>query len=192
MTMIEQMVEQRVGIAMADIDGFIAAKGPGSFTGLRIGISVVKGLAAALSKPEAGASSLDGIGWRFQYSSLPVCAMMDARRGEVYCAIYRFDKGRCVSKTPEKVMLPEDAVDAVGQNVLFAGSGAQAYKELIKDKTKAQAIFTHGFENHVSASALIRALIDKKDFFNLPENSLIPAYIRKSDAELQLAKKQQS
>ena len=85
-TMVENLLDNRAGFGLSKIDGFIAAKGPGSFTGLRIGISVIKGLAYAMSKPDAGVSSLDGIGYRFSNVSVPVCVMMDARRNEVYCA----------------------------------------------------------------------------------------------------------
>ncbi|MCP4021616.1 MAG: tRNA (adenosine(37)-N6)-threonylcarbamoyltransferase complex dimerization subunit type 1 TsaB [Desulfobacteraceae bacterium] len=192
MMMIEHMLEKRVGILLEDVDAFVAAKGPGSFTGLRIGISVVKGLASALSKPEVGISSLDGIAWRFYHSDVPVCAMMDAKRKEVYCALYRFQDGDLAEKSDEMVFSPENAIDMAGERILFVGSGARAYKALIEDRTNGQALFADNFENHVSASALVRALYSKENGLNLSENFLNPTYIRKSDAELQFAKKHQA
>ena len=76
LTMIEHMLEKRAGMELSDIDAFVAARGPGSFTGLRIGISVIKGLAYAMGKPGLGVSSLDGIAFRFVHSQIPVCVMM--------------------------------------------------------------------------------------------------------------------
>lgn len=132
--MVEQMIVGQAGLRVEDIDGFIAARGPGSFTGLRIGISVIKGLAAAASKPCAGVSSLDGIALRFAWTPGPVCVMMDARRQEVYTAVYRFDRGRIIEKTDERVCAPELAIEQAGPNALFAGSGSKAYAPLIREK----------------------------------------------------------
>ncbi len=106
LTMVEQMIEKRSGLALADIDAFIAAKGPGSFTGLRIGISVIKGLAYATQKPAMGASSLDGIAFRFLHANMPVCVMMDAKRNEVYTALYSFENGNILFK-PTKCKLEQ-------------------------------------------------------------------------------------
>ncbi len=117
--MIEQAVESREGMTVSQIDGFVAARGPGSFTGLRIGISMVKGLARALAKPCAGISSLDGIAFRFACSQKPVCVMMDARRQEVYSAVYRFHYGTLIQKGPEMVCSPEAAIDQAGPDALL-------------------------------------------------------------------------
>jgi len=106
--MIEYMLENRAGAKLNDIDGFVVAGGPGSFTGLRIGISVVKGLSYAMNKPVASVSSLDGIAFRFACSSIPVCAMMDAKRNEVYCSVYHFNNGNLISRTPEIVICVTD------------------------------------------------------------------------------------
>ncbi len=187
--MIAHMLENRAFMALDGMDGFVAARGPGSFTGLRIGISVVKGLAYAMGKPAAGVSSLDGIAFRFDHSSIPVCAMMDARRNEVYCAVYHFDHGRLISKTREMVVSPEDAIGMTNGPAVFAGSGSKAYQDII-EQTADNPEFAHGFLDSVSATALLRSLGPKEDFFNCPENRLDPVYIRQSDAQLQFAEKQ--
>ncbi len=182
--MIEYMIEKRAGIMLSEIDAFAAAKGPGSFTGLRIGISVIKGLAYAMGKPALGVSSLDGIAFRFVHSSIPVCTMMDARRNQVYCAVYQFDHGSLVSKTSERVLSPEDAVKMTKGPTLFAGSGSKAYKRII-EKTADHPVIADYFFNPVTATALIRSLYLNEDFLVNPENILVPTYIRKSDAQLQ-------
>ncbi|MBU1343666.1 MAG: tRNA (adenosine(37)-N6)-threonylcarbamoyltransferase complex dimerization subunit type 1 TsaB [Proteobacteria bacterium] len=187
--MIEHLLEKRAGIKLDDMDGFVAAKGPGSFTGLRIGISVIKGLAYAMEKPAAGVSSLDGIAFRFVHSSVPVCVMMDARRNEVYCAVYQFDQGRLVSKSQERVVSPQEAIGMTKGSVLFAGSGSKAYKPII-EQTACRPLIAHDFLDSVSATALILSLCSKENFLNQPDNILTPSYIRKSDAQLQFAEKQ--
>ena len=181
--MIEHMLEKRACIALSDIDAFVAAKGPGSFTGLRIGISVIKGLACAMEKPCLGVSSLDGIAFRFVHSKIPVCVMMDAKRSQVYCAAYQFDQGRLVSKSQEKVLSPEQAIEMTKGPTLFAGSGSNAYKGII-EQTADHPVMAHNFLSSVNAVALIRSLYLKADFLNQPANILVPSYIRKSDAQL--------
>ncbi len=183
--MIEHMLEKRVCMEIDDIDGFVAAKGPGSFTGLRIGISVIQGMAKALDKPAAGVSSLDGIAFRFKYCSIPVCIMMDARRDEVYCAVYQFDQGNLVSKSQEIVTSPEKIIEMTNTSstTLFAGSGSKVYKNIIEQNAD-NPLITHDFKDHISAAAMLQSLDLNDDFFNNPENILTPSYIRKSDAQL--------
>lgn len=188
LTMIEHMLEKRACMELDDIDGFIAAKGPGSFTGLRIGISVIKGMAQALDKPAAGVSSLDGIAFRFQYCSSPVCIMMDARRDEVYYALYEFEQGRIVSKSSEMVASPEKAIAMTKSTTLFAGSGSKVYKGIIEQKAD-NPIIAHDFQDHVSAAAMVQSLNMKNRFLSGPDNILTPSYIRQSDAQLQFGTK---
>ncbi len=184
-TMVENLLDNRAGFGLSKIDGFIAAKGPGSFTGLRIGISVIKGLAYAMSKPDAGVSSLDGIAYRFSNASVPVCVMMDARRNEVYCAVYYFERGILVDKSDEIVCSPEQAVLTAGEKAVFTGSGSKAYQGIILDLTNQMAVFSCESMDYVSAAALARPAVLNDIFFDCPENKLKPSYIRKSDAELQ-------
>ena len=75
------------GISVAEIDGLAVTIGPGSFTGLRIGVSTIKGLAHALDKPVVGISSLDVLAWQCADRSYLICPMLDARKGEVYSAM---------------------------------------------------------------------------------------------------------
>nr|WP_319395240.1 tRNA (adenosine(37)-N6)-threonylcarbamoyltransferase complex dimerization subunit type 1 TsaB [uncultured Desulfobacter sp.] len=187
--MIEQAVESRDGMSVNRIDGFIAAKGPGSFTGLRIGISMVKGLARAVSKPCAGVSSLDGIAFRFCHSQAPVCVMMDARRNEVYSAVYQFQHGRLIQKGPEMVCLPETAVDQAGPEALFVGSGSKVYREKIAGRTGGRALFSSPAMDGVSASALVVSGMSGVGVFGFEDHPLKPVYLRKSDAQIHFEEK---
>lgn len=188
LAMIEHLVEGQAGLSLSDLDGIVAARGPGSFTGLRIGIGVVKGLACGAALPVAGVSSLDGIGFRFSHSGLPVCVMMDARRREVYTAVYHFEKGTLVSKTSELVCPPDTAVAGVQGPGLFVGSGARVYREQILSATGGTASFGPQYMEGVSAAALAGQALDDPSFFQRPENRLLPVYLRKSDAELHAEK----
>jgi tRNA threonylcarbamoyladenosine biosynthesis protein TsaB len=185
MVMVEQMLIDQAGVALTDIDGFIAARGPGSFTGLRIGISVIQGLAYAVSKPCVGVSSLDGIAYRFALSQLPVCVMMDAKRNEVYTAVYRFEGGRLIDKGDECVCDPETAIRSVGDDALFVGSGSKAYRNLIAERTGGKAIHAPTSMDGVSASAMIQKILTSPGWEQSSECHLAPVYLRKSDAERQ-------
>ena len=181
-------IMDRASLFIDDIDGFVAAKGPGSFTGLRIGISTVKGLAYAASKPCAGISSLDGIAWQFSFSSIPVCIMMDAQRGEVYHAVYKFNNGMLISKSQEQALKPVEALESLKESTLFAGSGAVAYQEIIteefvKREDNINACFAPRFQNKVTASALAEVVFQNPSLL-IQNNSLTPEYLRRSDAEI--------
>ncbi|MCG8564181.1 MAG: tRNA (adenosine(37)-N6)-threonylcarbamoyltransferase complex dimerization subunit type 1 TsaB [Desulfobacterales bacterium] len=188
--MIEHAVTAQAGFGLEQVDAYVAARGPGSFTGLRIGISLVQGLAFSMSKPMGGVSSLDAIAWRFSHVSVPVCVMMDARRGEVYTALYRFESGRLAEKSLERVCNPADAMVGMqsGDGVLFVGSGSKVYAEEIR-AAQAGAQFSHASEDHVSAVVMGRIVLETKGFFEKKENALLPTYMRKSDAEIQFAEK---
>lgn len=182
--MIEQALESKEGMSVHRIDGFIAARGPGSFTGLRIGISMIKGLARAVSKPCAGISSLDGIAFRFCYSQKPVCVMMDARRNEVYSAVYQFHHGKLIQKSPEMVCSPEVALDLAGSDALFVGSGSKVYRETISSRTHDKAVLSPPSMDGVSACALVVSAMSDKGDFDFAHHPLNPVYLRKSDAQI--------
>lgn len=183
--MIAHAMENRANTELKDIELFVVANGPGSFTGLRIGISIIKGLAYAMDKPVKGVSSLDGIAFRFYSSAIPVFAMMDARRGEVYCALYHFNKGRLISKSPERALKPQKALETLkDQSVLFAGTGAKLYQELIMEKAN-QPVFSYDLHDCISATALIHSLHSAGNISLDSKEPVVPNYIRKSDADMQ-------
>src|SRR5215468_8033128 len=74
---------------LADIDLFVAARGPGSFTGLRVGLAAMEGFAAAHGKPGAGVTTLQALAWKTGIRDAAIVSMIDARRGDIYGAIYR-------------------------------------------------------------------------------------------------------
>ncbi|EMS80447.1 tRNA (adenosine(37)-N6)-threonylcarbamoyltransferase complex dimerization subunit type 1 TsaB [Desulfotignum phosphitoxidans] len=184
LSMAGDLFPDQAGCEISDVDAFVAAKGPGSFTGLRIGISAVLGLSTALSRPAAGVSSLDGIACRFSQVDVPVCAMMDARRGQVYCAVFRFEHGRLKEKTDDTVCSPKQAISMVsGKDAVFAGSGARVYETKIQETFKGRARMAPPFMDAVSAAALAWAARTTPDFFQNPANTLVPDYLRSEGAD---------
>lgn len=112
------------GWRAADLQGLAVAVGPGSFTGLRIGLSAAKGLALALGIPIAAVPTLDAMAAAFPFSALPVCPVLDARKGEVYCSLYRW-AGPAMRREWEYLALTPAALAArLVEPVIVLGDGA--------------------------------------------------------------------
>lgn len=178
------------GFRIGDMDGMAVTIGPGSFTGLRIGLSTVKGLAHALDKPVVGVSSLDSLAWQCEDRSHLICAILDARKGEVYSATYRFrgenlTQTRCQAATP-----PVAAVESIKEPCVFIGGGAQLYRGDIIKIVGDYAYFAPEDQHHIRASSVGFLSLQRFQTRDTSEvSSLVPQYIRKSDAELNLGKK---
>ena len=115
--------------------------------------------------------------------------MMDAQRGEVYQAIYNFSNGELIKKSREKALKPIEVLELLKEDTLFAGSGAVAYQEIIrtqfnKPEFNKTAKFAPLFQNKIKASALAHALFQSHSIFTDKNASLVPEYLRKSDAEI--------
>jgi tRNA threonylcarbamoyladenosine biosynthesis protein TsaB len=111
-----------------DVDAFAVVTGPGSFTGLRVGLSTVQGLALGSGRPCLGVSALDVLAARIAGASAVSVAVMNAGRGEVYGALYD-DEGRAVGAAT--VEAPERLVDRTPEVAAFVGEGAERHRELI-------------------------------------------------------------
>lgn len=110
--------------APSALEGLAVAVGPGSFTGLRIGLSAVKGLALALGRPVAAVPTLDAMAAVLPFSAWPVCPVIDARKGEVYCSRYRWD-GRQMRREWDYLALPPPALAArLDEPTVLVGDGA--------------------------------------------------------------------
>ena len=175
------------GLNFSDLDGFAVTRGPGSFTGLRIGVSTIKGLAVALEKPVVGISSLETLAFQVSYSRDLICPILDARKGEVYFSRYRFLNGHLKRQTKERVAPPDKVVDNFNESCLFVGNGALLYKEMILEKMGEFAFFAPMIQNTIRASTI--AYLGMAKFENNDTDKIekiLPYYIRNSDAELNL------
>ena len=123
---------------MAQVDGIAVAAGPGSFTGLRIGMACTKAIAQARQIPCLGVNTLDAL--CLQAQGAPVrCAIMDARRGEVYCAAYR-DQESIVAPCAMKLTDFLASICALGQRACFAGDGVRIHAQAVRQALGEQAI----------------------------------------------------
>jgi tRNA threonylcarbamoyladenosine biosynthesis protein TsaB len=173
------------GFSAADIDGLAVTIGPGSFTGLRIGVSTIKGLAHALDKPVVGISSLDVLAWQCADRSYLICPLLDARKGEVYSATYRYNHDTITQKSPENANAPEAAVQKIKEPCVFIGSGAQLYRKIIRTRLGDLAHFAPQSQNIIRASSVAFLSMERfKTRETVTAADLVPHYIRKSDAEL--------
>ena len=114
-------------LRLSDVDLIAVAHGPGSFTGIRIGVSTVKGLAWAAEKPCVGVSTLEAIAWHGLAVGGYICPVMDARRSQVYNALFKIENGRPVRMTEDRPIALEELakeVTALGAPVFLIGDGA--------------------------------------------------------------------
>ncbi|TWI71183.1 tRNA threonylcarbamoyladenosine biosynthesis protein TsaB [Desulfobotulus alkaliphilus] len=177
------------GMDMRHLDALVTTLGPGSFTGLRIGVSTMKGLAMAKGLPMFGFSTLEVMAARFLSHPAPVCIMMDARRGEVYAQ--NFDVSGNIPKAmgPAVVASPHDVLAQIQGAFLFAGSGALLYRKEIMEQAGLQALWPGILAHEPDAGeAAFLAMAAGRDAA-LPPHLIMPLYLRKSDAELQWEKK---
>jgi tRNA threonylcarbamoyladenosine biosynthesis protein TsaB len=173
------------GASAGELDGLAVTIGPGSFTGLRIGISTIKGMAYGLNKPVVGISSLDALAWQCADRSYLICPLLDARKGEVYSATYRFKNNILTPKSPEKATAPETAVQKIKEPCVFIGNGAQLYRQNIRTVMGDLAHFAPKSQNIIRASSVAFLSMESFETHDTVEVAdLVPHYIRKSDAEL--------
>lgn len=177
---------RHAGWDLDEIDGYAVACGPGSFTGLRIGMTTMKVLAWTRGKLYASIPSLDALALPFAFSETPVCAMVDARKKEVFCAVYRPDgKGNLSVVLPYSAISPSALAEKIDRQVIFCGDGWPLYKSLIRRKLGALAVGAPPPFNMIRAGfvgELARRKFSKGNRDDPPTS--VPLYVRPSEAEI--------
>jgi tRNA threonylcarbamoyladenosine biosynthesis protein TsaB len=182
------MIDSALGLAGLNLsmtDGLAFTCGPGSFTGLRIGISTILGLAAATGKPIVGISGLDALAMQAAVPNMTICPLIDGRRNEVYCGRYRWVNDELVKEMAEQVLSPEAAITGLNTPALFVGNGALLYRTLIRDRLGDCARFALNCQNTLRASTV--AWISMKRFETGDVDDRFryePMYIRRPDAKI--------
>lgn len=179
---------QMAGLTVDGVDLFALTIGPGSFTGLRIGASTVKGLALATGKPVVGISTLEALAQNGKSSTRLICPLLDAQKNQVYTAYYRVNADGWVERTTEeRVMNVEALLRNLNEEVLFLGDGAGIYAELIRKVLRKKAFFAASHQQHVRAGAV--GFLGRNKFLNgdlLDILRFTPHYLRPSEAEVRL------
>ena len=190
MNIVEMLLKDN-GIDIDEVDGFVISKGPGSFTGLRIGMATIKGLSFGTSKPYISVSSLDALA----YSSINfdgiICPIMDALRDSVYTCLYKNENGNlnplidyCALDLEELVSLLKEK----SEKILFTGDGIIKYKAYLQEHLP-NALFAPNHLSLVRASSLgelgLKLLLEGK----CDDVNSAPLYLKKPQAQRELEKR---
>jgi len=181
-----ELILKEARFAIGDLDGWAISLGPGSFTGLRIGVSTVKGLALATQKPVAGVSTLDVLAYQISSTPYLICPILDARKGEVYTAFYRYGEGNDLKRqSAYRAIKPENLMKDIQERTIFIGDGVKTYRDYLKKSLESLAIFSPNSINFPHGSGVAKLgleLLRKGEFLDLA--NFTPLYVRPSEAEM--------
>jgi len=176
-----------------EIELIAVTKGPGSYTGVRIGVTTAKALGLALNIPIVGVSTLEVMAYQNKYANNIISPILDARRGQVYTGLYNSNNGWLNEKEDRIIQLTEwlEILQQDQQKVLFVGDDLKIHQEQIKKQLGDQAIFSEPTANFPRPSILaLRAL-------ELYSNGIVdnvfdfaPAYLQLAEAEVKWLEKQ--
>jgi tRNA threonylcarbamoyladenosine biosynthesis protein TsaB len=172
------------GLAPADLDGLAVSVGPGSFTGLRVGLATVKALAMALDRPVAPVPTLDALAARLPFADAPVCPILEARKGEVYLSLYRWSGSGMERQWDYLALSPESAAARLEAPVILLGDGIAACRPWL-DRLGAGARVAPAAQRMPSAAAV--AVLGRAALVaggGVSAEALAPLYLRPSEAEL--------
>lgn len=185
MPMISELLEE-LELKAEDIDVFAAANGPGSFTGLRIGVATIKALAHAADKPVVGVSTLAGLAYNLPYCEHIIVPIMDARRNRVYTASYIWDEDGFKELSPDEVIDIAECADSCGRllDTVFVGDGVRVYKDFLIEQLGDSAHFAPASAMLQRASSIAMIAMEKaKNGETMHYTELVPFYLNKSQAE---------
>lgn len=170
-----------------DIDGFAVSSGPGSFTGLRIGIATIKGLANATTKPFIGISTLDALAFNMAYTSGIICPIIDALRDNVYTALYSFNNNKLERLTDYMAIHIDDLINTIKEKdstcVSFIGDAVPKFKDKLVNSFNT-VYFAPNNLNLARASSLGELGLEKlKNGLCDDLIAFSPIYLKKSQAE---------
>ncbi|MBU7008439.1 tRNA (adenosine(37)-N6)-threonylcarbamoyltransferase complex dimerization subunit type 1 TsaB [Phosphitispora fastidiosa] len=190
--MIQQVLDD-AGIKPAELDGIAVTSGPGSFTGLRIGMAVAKTMGQALDIPVVGVSTLRVLAWNYYRASGLICPVLDARRNEVYAGIYGSGPEGLEELVRPAAMPVEQLLDELSryrENVIFLGDGVPVYRDTIITRLGSRALFGTMINSFPRAGAAAElGMVQLQQGQTEDYTFMQPVYLRKSEAETTWEKK---
>ena len=186
--MLDELVKT-LEVDIKDTDYLACANGPGSFTGLRIGVATIKGLGLSLNKKIVDISTLEALSLNWAGVEGIVCPIMDARRSQVYAAGYVFEEDAFKPSEviePINCMIDElfERLEALGKKVYFTGDGVPVYKETIEKNLKVPFVFSSAVNTYQNAANVaLLAEYYANENKALDAANVTPVYLRKPQAE---------
>jgi tRNA threonylcarbamoyladenosine biosynthesis protein TsaB len=182
MAMVDRLLAD-CGLELEGLDGLAVSVGPGSFTGLRIGIAAVKGLALATGLPVAAVPTLDALAAALPFSAAAICPLLDARKGEVYLSLYRWRSGRIERMWDYLALAPAEAAARIEPPAVLLGDAAEACLALVPPGAD---VWLAPPAQRAPSAALVAqlghsALVEKG---GVDVDDLVPIYLRPSEAQL--------
>lgn len=174
---------KEVGMEPEDLDQVVVANGPGSYTGVRIGVTTAKTLAWALDIPVKAVSSLELLAWQGRNSVHTICPFFDARRGLVFTGLYQFENGKAEPIISEQNVLMEDWLHELkkeGNRVIFLSPDLSVHQERIESIMGDLAIIPDGASQYPNPADLAFCGLYKEE---MPAGKLVPNYLRLAEAE---------
>lgn len=191
MPMIEHL-RSMIGLDLEQVDAVAVTSGPGSFTGIRIGVATAKAMALALGVPIIGIPTLDVMANNMTFTDKLICPIMDARRNQVYTSLYRW-KENTLQRVEEHLAISIDELleKVAGEEVIFLGDGVDVMRSKITEQMGNKAHFAPSFLHmqrasvlaHLACQAYERGEMENADDF-------VPMYLRKSQAERELEERE--
>lgn len=188
--LIENLLKE-CNLTIDDIDGYVVSKGPGSFTGLRIGMATVKGMSFGNNKPYISISSLDALAYNLISFNGIICPIMDALRENVYTTLYKNSNDNLEKIMDYTAMDIDKLVDLLktkNKDVIFVGDGVYKHKQYICDNfPKAHFAPTH--LNIIRASSLGELGLKLLKNGICDDSNSAPIYLKKPQAERELERR---
>ncbi|MFZ5641976.1 MAG: tRNA (adenosine(37)-N6)-threonylcarbamoyltransferase complex dimerization subunit type 1 TsaB [Bacillota bacterium] len=196
MPMIKAVIEE-AGIKPSDINGIAVSSGPGSFTGLRIGMSTAKTLAQVWNLPVVGVSTLDALAYPLKGHSNLICPILNARKNEVYASVYEGSDGHLRNLTGPMAVTPDELASVLSgwpdRKATFLGDGVPEYREKLVGLLMERAFFAPGVMGLPRGSSVAEiGWIKLAAGEGQDPLALVPDYVRLSEAEVKWLQKQQA
>lgn len=193
MPMIEE-VTNMINLDLSELDIIAVSKGPGSFTGLRIGVATAKGLAHTLEIPIVGVPTLDALAYNIACTDKIICPLMDARRSQVYTGLYSYDDNIFNTVLPSTVVPVEDIFEEIkklNREVIFLGDGVAPNIDRIKNNFTDNEYVLAPLNNNIQRASSVAALGILNALKGETESymNFKPIYLRKSQAEREFERK---